>query len=50
MQELQKDEMDAVNGGVGVLVVVAVAAVVVAVGIGVYNGYKDAALAAHNQK
>lgn len=43
MQELQKDEIELVNGGVAILAVVAVAAVVIAIGVGVYIGYNDAA-------
>ena len=50
MQELQQEEIEMVNGGVGVIVVVAAAAVVAAVGIGVYIGYREAKIAAHSAK
>ena len=46
MQELQMEELDEVNGGVGMIIVAAGIAVVVAVGIGIFIGYREAAAGA----
>lgn len=46
MQELQMEELDEVNGGVGMIIVAAGIAVVVAVGVGIFIGYREAAAGA----
>jgi lactobin A/cerein 7B family class IIb bacteriocin len=46
MQELQMEEIDEVNGGIGMIIVAAGIAVVVAVGIGIFIGYREAAAGA----
>ncbi|GAB3430781.1 class IIb bacteriocin, lactobin A/cerein 7B family [Massilia solisilvae] len=49
MQELNYDEIEAVNGG-SVLLILAGIAIGAAVGVGIYNGYKDAENAAKQKK
>jgi lactobin A/cerein 7B family class IIb bacteriocin len=46
MQELQMEELDEINGGVGMIIVAAGIAVVVAVGVGIFIGYREAAAGA----
>jgi lactobin A/cerein 7B family class IIb bacteriocin len=48
MQELQKEEIEAVNGGI-LFIAAAAVVVLVTAGIGIYIGYQEAAAAANKK-